>query len=123
MYKAASPKDTLRLAAEKGADDLARRLEREESERRTFQDQTDAVRVELSAAEAHAAELQAKFDALQMKRQNSSPEGRESILWQQHAAHRIRELERQLEVLKVAGGSRDELGAPGPGKRRWWWPF
>ena len=115
--------DTLRLAAEKGADDLARRLEREESERRTFQDQTDAVRVELSAAEAHAAELQAKFDALQMKRQNSSPEGRESILWQQHAAHRIRELERQLEVLKVAGGSRDELGAPGPGKRRWWWPF
>ena len=61
--------DTLRLAAEKGADDLARRLEREEAERRTLQDQTDAVRVELSAAEAHAADLQAQFAALETKLQ------------------------------------------------------
>ena len=115
--------ETLRLAAEKGADDLARRLEREEIERRTLQDQTDAARVELTAAEALAAELQAKFDALQKKRQAASSDGRESILWQQHAAHRIRELEQQLEVLKGAGGSRDILGAHSPGKRSWWWPF
>ena len=115
--------ETLRLAAEKSADDLARRLEREEIERRALQDQTDAVRVELSAAEALAADLQAKFDALEMKRQAPSPEGRESILWQQHAAHRIRELEHQLELLKVTGGSRDKLGALSPGKRSWWWPF
>lgn len=113
--------ETLRLAAEKGTDDLARRLEREEMERRTLQDQTDAVRVELSAAEAHAAELQAKFDALEMKRQAALPE-REHTLWQQHAAHRIRELERQLEVAKVAAGGRDEFGAPSR-RKRWWWPF
>jgi hypothetical protein len=81
------------------------------------------VRVELSAAEAQAAELQAKFDALEKKRQAASPDGKERTLWQQHAALRIMELERQLEVAKVAGGGRDEFGAPSPRKRSWWWPF
>jgi chromosome segregation ATPase len=119
----AAKADTLRLAAEKGADDLARRLEREETERRTFQDQVDAVRVELSAAEARAAELQTRFDALKMKRQAASPDGRERILWQEHAAQRIRELEHQLEAVKVAGRGRDEFGAHSPRKRSWWWPF
>ena len=51
----ATKADMMRLAAEKGSDDLARRLEREESDRQTLQRQTDDLRAELHAALAEAA--------------------------------------------------------------------
>jgi uncharacterized protein YdeI (BOF family) len=115
--------DAKRLAAEKWADDLARRQELEETDRRTFQEQTDAVQVKLSAAEAHAAELKAKVDALERKLQAASPRGSHSVLWQEQAAHRLKELERQLAAATADGGGRGKSRAPGPRKRRWWWPF
>ena len=51
----AAKADLLRLAAEKGADDMSRRLEREESDRQTLQRQADDLRTELHVALAEAA--------------------------------------------------------------------